>query len=90
MENIKIVVGGVFVNSSFCYTMIICILNFVMILLTILYFATKLPEHHPYKNNMEEDLLKNYEVIKYQKRTIRSLKIRLFLITVFTKIRRGK
>lgn len=77
-------------SSSLCYTIIVCMLNFVMITLTILYFLTKIPEHHPHRNAIKEDILKNYEVIKYQKRTIRALKIRLFLITIFNAIQRKK
>jgi len=54
-----------------------------MVLLTILYFVTKLPEHVPHKGSIEEDLFKNYDIIKYQKKKIRILKLRLFLISIF-------
>lgn len=67
-------------SSSLCYTLIVGILDIVMVLLTILYFTTKLPEHIPHKSNIEEDLFKNYDIIKYQKKKIRLLKLRLFLI----------
>lgn len=66
-------------SASLCYTIIVCILNFVMLLLTILYFNIKLPTKHPYRTT-KEDLLKNYDIIKYQKRKIKLLKIRLFFI----------
>lgn len=55
-----------------------------MVSLTILYFNIKLPSNQPHKSS-EEDLLKNYEIIKYQKRLIKILKIKLFLIPLFSR-----
>lgn len=48
--------------------------------LVFIYFWIKLPEKTPYKSKIEYDLLNNYDIIKYKKKKIRILKIRLFFI----------
>ena len=69
-------------SNSTAYTILVFILDFVMGFLVFIYFWIKLPEKTSHKSKVEYDLLNNYDIIKYKKKKIRILKIRLFIIKI--------
>lgn len=70
------------INNPLAYTILVFVLDFVMGLLAFIYFWIRLPEEKPHRTKEEFDLLNNYDLIKYKKKQIRILKVRLFAIKV--------
>ena len=70
-------------SNALAYGILVFVLDFIMGVLAMIYFWIKLPDHKPIKSQKEYDLFNNYEIIKYQNKEIRILKIRLFFIKLF-------
>lgn len=70
-------------SNAVAYGILVFGLDFIMGVLVMIYFWIKLPTQKPIKSQKEYDLFNNYDIIKYQKKEIRILKIRLFFIKLF-------